>query len=310
MLDPNLLRHNPAELAATPAPTARLSISTSPRSKRWKASASSIQIRTQELQNLRNTRSKAIGQAKAKGEDVRALMAEVAGFGDELKASGSASWSASAARLEAIALGIPNLPARHRCRRATTKAHNVEQHRWGTPRTFDFAVKDHVELGARNGWLDGDTAAKLSRRALHRAARPARAPASRAGAVHARPAHRRARLRGNQRAAAGQCRSRCAAPASCRSSRTTCSRRVGVGETAQALPDSDLRSAADQHRARRDRRRRRAAAAHDRAFDVLPRRSRQPRPRHPRHDPPAPVREGRAGVASRDRTRATPSTSA
>jgi seryl-tRNA synthetase len=68
-----------------------------------------IQVRTQELQNLRNTRSKAIGQAKAKGEDVAPLLAEVAGFGDELKAS-EARLDAIQGELEAIALGIPNLP--------------------------------------------------------------------------------------------------------------------------------------------------------------------------------------------------------
>src|SRR5690606_18155541 len=63
--------------------------------------------------------------------------------------------------IEAIALGIPNLPDPS-VPVGADESQNVEQARWGTPRTFDFAVKDHVELGARNGWLDGDTAAKLS----------------------------------------------------------------------------------------------------------------------------------------------------
>ena len=124
------------------------------------AERKAIQVRTQELQNLRNTRSKAIGQAKAKGEDVAALMAEVAGFGDELKAS-EVRLDALKGEIEAIALGIPNLPDESVPAGADESA-NVEQARWGTPRTFDFEVKDHVELGARNGWLDGDTAAKLS----------------------------------------------------------------------------------------------------------------------------------------------------
>ncbi len=208
-------------------------------------------MRTQELQNLRNTRSKAIGQAKAKGEDVAALMAEVAGFGDELKASRGAA-GAIRGRDRGHRAGHSQPAARVACRSGSDESDNVEQHRWGTPRAFDFAVKDHVELGARNGWLDGDTAAKLQRRALHRAARPAGAPASRARAVHARPAHRRARLRGNQRAAASSTPIACAAPGSCRSSRRTCSP-PQVGES-QALPDPDLRSAADQHRPRRDRR--------------------------------------------------------
>src|SRR5690606_19921727 len=111
-------------------------------------------------QNLRNTRSKAIGQAKARGEDVGALLAEVAGLGEELKAS-EAELEAIRGELDAIALGIPNLPDPS-VPVGADEAGNLEQHRRGTPRVFDFAVKDHVELGARNGWLDGDTAAKLS----------------------------------------------------------------------------------------------------------------------------------------------------
>jgi len=119
-----------------------------------------LQTRTQELQNLRNTRSKAIGMAKAKGEDVAPLMAEVAGIGDELKAS-EERLDALRAQIEAIAACIPNLPHESVPPGADEHA-NVEQHRWGTPRAFDFKVKDHVELGARDGWLDGDTGAKLS----------------------------------------------------------------------------------------------------------------------------------------------------
>src|SRR5690606_28126543 len=65
------------------------------------------------------------------------------------------------AELDAIALGLPNLPEPS-VPVGADEAQNVEQHRWGTPRAFDFEIKDHVELGARNGWLDGDTAAKLS----------------------------------------------------------------------------------------------------------------------------------------------------
>ena len=120
----------------------------------------SVQTETQELQNLRNTRSKAIGMAKGKGEDVSALMAEVAGIGDKLKANEHALAEIQA-HIENIALGMPNLPDAS-VPVGSDESQNVEQHRWGTPRTFEFAVKDHVELGARNGWLDGETAAKLS----------------------------------------------------------------------------------------------------------------------------------------------------
>lgn len=159
MLDPNLLRHNPAELAARLRQTRGFELDASAL-EALEAERKQIQVRTQELQNLRNTRSKAIGQAKAKGEDVGALMAEVAGFGDELKAS-EARLEVIRGEIEAIALAIPNLP-HESVPAGKDENDNVEQHRWGTPRTFDFAVKDHVELGARNGWLDGDTAAKLS----------------------------------------------------------------------------------------------------------------------------------------------------
>jgi len=159
MLDPALLRSQPAELAARLRETRGFDLDVAALES-LESERKQLQVRTQELQNLRNTRSKAIGQAKAKGEDVAALMAEVAGFGDELKAS-EARLDDIRAQIEALALGIPNLPDAS-VPPGDDENHNVEQHRWGTPRTFDFAVRDHVELGARNGWLDGDTAAKLS----------------------------------------------------------------------------------------------------------------------------------------------------
>ncbi|MBS0575103.1 MAG: serine--tRNA ligase [Proteobacteria bacterium] len=158
MLDPSLLR---GQLAATALqlqsrgfslPVAEL--------EDLEGQRKALQMRTQELQNLRNTRSKAIGMAKAKGEDVAPLLAEVAGIGDELKAS-EIKLDDLRARIEAIAAGVPNLPDTA-VPVGTDESGNVEQHRHGTPRTFDFAVKDHVELGARHGWLDGDTGAKLS----------------------------------------------------------------------------------------------------------------------------------------------------
>ena len=158
MLDPALLRNQTAALAERLATRGYTLDATT--LEALEAERKAIQVRTQDLQNLRNTRSKAIGQAKAKGEDVSALMAEVAGFGDELKAS-EARLEEIRGRIEAIALGIPNLPADD-VPQGEDEAGNVEQHRWGTPRAFDFPVRDHVELGARHGWLDADTAAKLS----------------------------------------------------------------------------------------------------------------------------------------------------
>ena len=159
MLDPVLLRTQATETAARLRESRGFTLDVAAL-EALESERKSLQVRTQELQNLRNTRSKAIGQAKAKGGDVAALMAEVAGFGDELKAS-EVRLDALKGEIEAIALGIPNLPDESVPAGADESA-NVEQARWGTPRTFDFEVKDHVELGARNGWLDGDTAAKLS----------------------------------------------------------------------------------------------------------------------------------------------------
>ena len=124
------------------------------------AQRKAVQIETQDLQNARNTRSKAIGAAKAKGEDSSALMAEVAGIGDQLKAN-EQRLADIQQQLAMLTLVVPNI-ADESVPTGSDETHNVEQHRSGTPRRFDFAVKDHVELGARNGWLDGETAAKLS----------------------------------------------------------------------------------------------------------------------------------------------------
>ncbi|MGB3394127.1 MAG: serine--tRNA ligase [Stenotrophomonas sp.] len=159
MLDPALLRQQPAELAERLRATRGHELDVAV-FEMLEADRKRIQVRTQELQSLRNSRSKAIGQAKAKGEDVSAIMAEVAGFADELKAS-EVQLDELREKIEALSLGIPNLPAAD-VPLGKDEADNVEQARWGTPREFDFPVLDHVELGARNGGLDGETAAKLS----------------------------------------------------------------------------------------------------------------------------------------------------
>ncbi len=159
MLDPTLLR---GQLAAT---AERLNITRAfalpvDLIESLEAERKQIQSRTQELQNLRNTRSKAIGQAKAKGEDTTALMAEVASMADELKAS-EIRLEQIRGDIEAIVLGVPNIP-HGSVPNGSDESQNLEVHKWGTPRSFDFAIKDHVELGARAGMLDGDSAAKLS----------------------------------------------------------------------------------------------------------------------------------------------------
>lgn len=159
MLDPNLLRNDLPALAERLQQTRGFTLDVEGL-QTLEEERKQLQVRTQELQNLRNTRSKEIGKVKAQGGDVQALLAEVAGFGEELKANEQALQEKRDA-IERIALGIPNLPADD-VPSGKDEDDNVEEHRWGTPRTFDFAVRDHVELGARNGWLDGDTAARLS----------------------------------------------------------------------------------------------------------------------------------------------------
>ena len=124
------------------------------------AQRKAAQVETQELQNLRNTRSKAIGMAKGKGEDTSALMAEVAGIGDKLKAN-EHRLAEIQAEMARITLGIPNL-ADASVPHGKDESDNREMRKWGTPRALDFAARDHVELGARHGWLDGEAAARLS----------------------------------------------------------------------------------------------------------------------------------------------------
>lgn len=159
MLDPALLRHQPADLAERLRTSRGFELDVSALES-LEADRKRIQVRTQELQSLRNSRSKAIGQAKAKGEDVSAIMAEVAAFADELKAS-EVALDVLREKIDTISMGIPNIPADD-VPAGADESENVEQSRWGTPRQFDFKVLDHVELGARNKWLDGETAAKLS----------------------------------------------------------------------------------------------------------------------------------------------------
>jgi len=118
-----------------------------------------VQTRTQDLQAKRNNASKLIGMAKAKGEDVSAVMAEVAGLGDQLKAD-EAQLSELQAQLQALLLIVPNLP-HDSVPAGLSEADNVEVRKVGLPRQFDFAVKDHTDVGTPLG-LDFDTGIKLS----------------------------------------------------------------------------------------------------------------------------------------------------
>ncbi|GGI15900.1 serine--tRNA ligase [Oxalicibacterium faecigallinarum] len=118
-----------------------------------------IQSSTEELQNKRNTLSKQIGMLKGKGEDTSAVMAQVAGLGDELKASAT-RLDELQAKISDFMLAIPNLP-HESVPVGTDESGNVELRKVGTPRTFDFEIKDHVDVGAGLG-LDFDVATKLT----------------------------------------------------------------------------------------------------------------------------------------------------
>ena len=160
MLDIQQLRRD------LPGVTARLQTRRNPqpfldveRFSALEAERKAIQTRTEELQAQRNSFSKQIGQLKAKGQDTAAVMAEVAGIGDELKASAE-RLEALQAELATMLMSVPNLPHDSVPVGADESA-NVEVRRWGTPGTYAFTVKDHVDLGAALG-LDFDTGAKLS----------------------------------------------------------------------------------------------------------------------------------------------------
>ena len=119
-----------------------------------------LQVQTQELQSQRNSRSRSIGKAKASGEDIEPLLAEVASLGDRLKAA-ETQLASLQEKLRELALGLPNIPDASVPDGVSEEA-NREERRWGEPRAFDFAPKDHVDLGVPNAWMDFDAAAKIS----------------------------------------------------------------------------------------------------------------------------------------------------
>ncbi len=123
------------------------------------AERKAIQTRTEELQGKRNALSKQIGMLKGKGEDTSAVMAQVAGLGDELKAD-EAALTLVQAKLSDFIMAVPNLP-HESSPVGTDESGNVEVRKVGTPRTFDFEVKDHVDVGAPLG-LDFEVATKLT----------------------------------------------------------------------------------------------------------------------------------------------------
>lgn len=154
-----------------------------------------VQTRTEQLQAERNARSKSIGQAKAKGEDIAPLMADVERMANEL-AAGKAELDAIQAELDGILLTIPNLPDAS-VPVGASEDDNVEVRRWGTPKAFDFEIKDHVALGEISGGLDFEAAAKLSGARFAVLRGPvARLHRALAQFMIDQPAHRRTWLRG------------------------------------------------------------------------------------------------------------------
>jgi seryl-tRNA synthetase len=119
-----------------------------------------LQVKTQDLQKERNAKSKAIGQAKAKGEDASAILAEVSQLGDQLKAV-EEQLNKYQIQLNDLLMGIPNLP-HESTPDGKTEDDNVEVRKWGEPRQFDFEVRDHVDVGEALGQLDFETAAKIT----------------------------------------------------------------------------------------------------------------------------------------------------
>jgi seryl-tRNA synthetase len=119
-----------------------------------------LQVETEELRNERNTSSKAIGKAKAQGEDIEPLLAAVKDLGDRLEKN-EADLQALQAELQDIELGLPNLLSDD-VPDGYSEDDNAEVRRWGEPVEFDFEPKDHIELGESMGMLDFECASKIS----------------------------------------------------------------------------------------------------------------------------------------------------
>lgn len=158
MLDSKLLRTQPQEVAERLA--VRGFVLDVAALEALEGQRKALQTRTEQLQAERNSRSKSIGQAKARGEDIAPLLAQVDQLGGELEA-GKRELEAIQVKLDAIALNIPNLPDTS-VPQGASEDNNVEVSRWGTPRSFDFPIKDHVALGENLNGLDFAAASKLS----------------------------------------------------------------------------------------------------------------------------------------------------
>ncbi len=158
MLDAKIVRANPEEIAQLlkkkgyEFPVAQFTELENQRKQ--------LQVDTENLQNERNTRSKGIGKAKAAGEDIQPLLAEVADLGSKLDAA-KAELGTVQEQLDDLLSGVPNIPS-DEVPEGADEDDNVEVRRWGTPREFDFEPQDHVALGEKSGELDFENAAKLT----------------------------------------------------------------------------------------------------------------------------------------------------
>lgn len=159
MIDPNLLRNNLAETAQKLKIRRNFDLNVELLTE-LEEQRKSLQVKTETLQAERNARSKTVGAAKARGEDIEPLLAEMDSMGIELSMA-KAKLDDVLAELNTIALTIPNIPA-DEVPLGKDDSENKEILRWGTPRTFDFDVKDHVTLGEELSGLDFAAGVKLS----------------------------------------------------------------------------------------------------------------------------------------------------
>lgn len=158
MLDPQLLR-NEIETCATKLARRGFTLDVVTL-QNLEEQRKELQVETQRLQSERNSQSKSIGQAKAKGEDVSAILAAVSKIGDQLKETDE-KLKVVQQQIEDIVLTIPNIPD-DSIPEGKSEDDNREERKWGTPKQFDFDVLDHVDIGEKIGGIDFETAAKIT----------------------------------------------------------------------------------------------------------------------------------------------------
>ena len=158
MLDPKFIRSNPEEVAQLlikkgyKFPVEEFNALENQRRD--------VQVDAERLQSERNTRSKNIGKAKAAGEDIAPLLAEVSTLGEQLDAA-KEQLKVVQEQMDTLLMGMPNIP-HESVPAGVTEDDNIEIRKWGEPTQLDFEAKDHVDLGEQNGGLDFSTAAKIT----------------------------------------------------------------------------------------------------------------------------------------------------